>query len=40
MDKLPDGFEVVGARNAEQVQRVLQGKAYQRIQPPSQGQIR
>ena len=28
-------FEVVGARNVEQVQRVLAGKTYTRIQPPS-----
>jgi hypothetical protein len=27
-------FEVVGARNIEQVQRVLSGKTYKRIQPP------
>lgn len=29
-------FEVVGARNVEQVQRVLAGKTYTRIQPPAQ----
>jgi hypothetical protein len=29
-------FEVVGARNVEQVQRVLAGKTYSRIKPPSE----
>lgn len=29
-------FETVGARNVEQVQRVLAGKTYTRIQPPAQ----
>lgn len=29
-------FEVVGARNVELVQRVLQGKTYQLTQPPQQ----
>lgn len=29
-------FEVVGARNVEQVQRVLAGKTYTRIKPPSE----
>jgi hypothetical protein len=30
-------FETVGARNVEQVQRVLQGKTYTRVQPPRDG---
>lgn len=30
-------FETVGARNVEQVQRVLQGKTYTRVQPPREG---
>lgn len=29
-------FESVGARNLEQVQRVLQGKTYKRIQPSAE----